>query len=157
MIRTWWGSCSNPMSRPHGLRHDTRADGPKDGDTTPWQILDVHIFWRFLSPQMWFWHETYFIRRSMKFPFQPYKERPKRSPYEVVATVASWPSHAIRIQRPKCVGLDLFQSLGQEWRGCLVEDLGNTWTCSPINLFGPPFLPCVFNTIFDPRMYFWKG
>jgi hypothetical protein len=57
-IRIWWGSCSNPSSRPHGLRHDTWANGPKDGDTTPWQILDVHLFRRLSSPLIWFWHET---------------------------------------------------------------------------------------------------
>jgi hypothetical protein len=44
MTSTWWGSCSNPRSRPHGLRHDTWADGPKDGDAALWQILDVHLF-----------------------------------------------------------------------------------------------------------------
>ena len=25
-------------------RHDTKANGPKDGDAAPWQILDVHLF-----------------------------------------------------------------------------------------------------------------
>jgi hypothetical protein len=40
-----------------------------------------------------------------------YKERPKRTLYEVVASVASWLSHAVRNQRPKRVPLDLFPSL----------------------------------------------
>jgi hypothetical protein len=48
----------------------------------------------------------------MKFHFQPYKERPKQSLYEVVVIVASWPSYAVRIRRSKRVGLDLFPSLG---------------------------------------------
>jgi hypothetical protein len=63
----------------------------------------------------------------------------------------------VRIQHSKRVGLDLFPSLGQKWSGCLVEDVGNTWTWSPIYLFGPSCLPRVFNTLFDTRMYFWKG
>ena len=46
--------------------------------------------------------------------------------------------------------------LGQKWRGVLVENIGNTCTWPPINFFGPPCLPCVFNTLFDPCMYFWK-
>ena len=57
---------------------------------------------------------------------------------------------------PKRVGFDLFLSLGQKWRGVQVEDVGNTCTCPPINFFGPPCLPCIFNTLFDPCMYFWK-
>ena len=32
-------------------------------------------------------------------------------------------------------------------RGGLVGDIGNTWNWSPINFFGPPYLPCVFSTI----------
>ena len=55
---------------------------------------------------------------------------------------------------PKRVGFDLFLSLDQKRRGVLVEDVGNTCTWPPINFFGPPCLPCVFNTHFDPCMYF---
>jgi hypothetical protein len=150
------GSCSNPRTCPHGLRHDTRANGPKGGDAAPWQILDVHLFQWFPSTQMEFGYETSAIGSSIKFTFQPYKERPKRTPYEVVASVASWPSHAVRNQRPKRVPLDLFPSLGHKWRGGLVKDVGNTWTWSPTNFFDPPYLPWVFNIIFYPNMYFWK-
>jgi hypothetical protein len=42
--RTWWGSCSNPRTRPHGLRHDTRADGPKNSDTTPYRFWTSTCF-----------------------------------------------------------------------------------------------------------------
>ena len=46
--------------------------------------------------------------------------------------------------------------IGPKCHSCLVEDDGNTWNRSPINFLGPPHLPCVFNNLFDPCMYFWK-
>ena len=84
-------------------------------------------------------------------------ERPNRSPYEVVATVAIWDYFAVRIQLPKRVVLGLFLSLEPKRRAGLVEDIGNICTWPPINFFGPPCLPYVFKTLFDPCMYFCES
>jgi hypothetical protein len=37
------GACKSPGRNPNGLQHGTRANGPKDGDTAPYQILDAHL------------------------------------------------------------------------------------------------------------------
>jgi hypothetical protein len=98
--------------RPGGGRAPTLGRA-KTGRRNTLLILDVHFFRRFPSTQILFLHETGAIGSSIKLSFQPYKERPKRTPYESVASVATLPSRAVRIQRPKRVGLDLFPSLGQ--------------------------------------------
>lgn len=94
----------------------------------------------------------------MKFPFNTYKKHKKWSPDdEVVVAVTSWCSHIVWIQLTKRVGFYLFLFLDQNWHSSLVvEVVGSTWTWSPINFFGPPYLTCVFNTILKPHMYFWK-
>ena len=33
-----------PRRAPNGPKHDTRSNGPKDGVTAPWQILDTELF-----------------------------------------------------------------------------------------------------------------
>ena len=61
-----------PRPGPIGLRHDTRANDPKDDGTSPWQILDVY-----LSPltQIELWCGAVANGRSIRFPFHPSKER----------------------------------------------------------------------------------
>jgi hypothetical protein len=60
------GACKSPGHNPNGLQHGTRANGPKDGDTAPCQILDAHLYWWFLSTQKEFWGGTGAIGSSMK-------------------------------------------------------------------------------------------
>ena len=84
------------MGRPQlGLKaHQT-------GDATPWQILDVNLFRRFPLTQDDFRHETGAIGSSMKFRFQPYKERPKPTSY------ATWASILVRTAPGLRTGLEL--------------------------------------------------
>ena len=93
----WWqllniwglGRDLPPWSHPYGLQHDTRATGPKDGGAAPWQILDVHLFRRFLLTHKEFGHETSAIGKCVSLAFHPYVERPKRTPYVAGATKTS--------------------------------------------------------------------
>jgi hypothetical protein len=93
-LRWWWllnkielGACKSPGRNPNGLQHGTRANGPTDGDTAPWQILDAQLCRWFLSTQKEFWGGTGAIGSSMKFWFQPYIEHPNLTPYVTKASV----------------------------------------------------------------------
>ena len=63
----------------------------KTGGATPWQIMYIHLFRQFLLPQTEFWCGANVIGSSIKFPFHPCKERPKRTLY---TTWASFLVHA---------------------------------------------------------------
>jgi hypothetical protein len=76
-----------PGCNSNGLQHGTRANVPTDGDTTPWQILDVHLCRWFPSTQKEFWGGTSAIGSSMKFWFQPYIELPNPTLYVARASV----------------------------------------------------------------------
>ena len=56
------------------------------GDAAPWQILDVHLFRRFLLTPNQFGPEASAIGSSFKLSFHPYKEHPKQTPYVVGAS-----------------------------------------------------------------------
>jgi hypothetical protein len=84
----WWllnkkelEASKSPGRNPNGFQHGTRANGPTDSDTAPWQILDAHLCRRFPSTQKEFWGGTSTIGNYMKFLFQPYIERPNPTPY----------------------------------------------------------------------------
>jgi hypothetical protein len=81
------GACKSPGRNSNGLQHGTRANGPTDGDTAPWQILDTVLCWWFPSTQKEFWGETSSIGSSMKFWLQPYIERSNPTPYVARASV----------------------------------------------------------------------
>jgi hypothetical protein len=65
------GSSTKPKLIPNGHQHDTRTNSPKDGGTSPWQILDVQLPWWFPVDTeliiMWdWWHwKTYLL----SFPY----------------------------------------------------------------------------------------
>jgi hypothetical protein len=70
----WWllnkkelGAWKSPRRNPNGFQHGTQANGPTDGDTAPWQILDAQLCRWFLSTQKEFWGGTSTIGSSMKF------------------------------------------------------------------------------------------
>jgi hypothetical protein len=90
----WWllnkkelGACKSPRCNPNGFQHGTRANGPTDGDTAPWQILDAQLFRRFPSTQKKYWGGTSAIGSSMKFSFQAYIERPNPTSYVARASI----------------------------------------------------------------------
>jgi hypothetical protein len=91
----WWqllnkkklGVCKSPGCNPNGFQHGTRANGPTNGDTAPWQILDVHFFQWFPSTQKEFWDRIGAIGSSMNFWFQPYIERPNPTLYVARASI----------------------------------------------------------------------
>jgi hypothetical protein len=75
------GACKYPGHNLNGLQYGTRANGPTNGDTAPWQILDAHLCRWFLLTQKEFWGGTGATGRSIKFWFQPYIEHPNPTPY----------------------------------------------------------------------------
>ena len=85
-----------PWNRPYGLQDDTQANGPKDCVAAAWQILDIHLFQRFLSTPNEFRPQTGVIRSSMKLSFHPYKEHPKRTPYVAWASIFVWAAPGLR-------------------------------------------------------------
>jgi len=97
---------------------DTSLMDPKDGVTAPWQILDVHLFWRFLSTLMEFGHETSSIASSAKLSFHAYKQHP----YWTLC--AAWASFLVRATT--------------ELRDGLEHDLGLHLDDSNRISFGPP-------------------
>jgi hypothetical protein len=112
----WWllnkkelGACKSPRRNPNGFQHGTRANGPTDGDTALWQILDAHSFQRFLSSQKKFYGGTGAIGSSMKFWLQPYIERPNPTPYMARASILVKSGSGIRGRVE--VELDLDSSL----------------------------------------------
>ena len=70
----------------HLARHGTWDNSPKDGGAAPWQILDVTLFRLFPLTPNEFWPETASIGSFLKLSFHPYKELPKRTPYETRAS-----------------------------------------------------------------------
>jgi hypothetical protein len=113
----WWqllnkkelGACKSPGRNPNGLQHGARANGPTDGDTAPWEILDAHLFRRFLSTQKEFRGGTGVIGSSTKFWFEPYIERP--NPTLHVAKTSILVKLGSRIRGGAEVELDLDSSL----------------------------------------------
>jgi hypothetical protein len=104
-ILIWWwllnkkelGACKSPGGNPNGFQHSTRANGPTDGDTAPWQILDAHLLWQFPSTQKEFWGKTSAIGNSIKFWFQEYIERPNPTPYVARASILVKSGSRIRV------------------------------------------------------------
>jgi hypothetical protein len=76
-----WRDVVLGLGRPRVGRPQLGPKAHRTGGAAPWQILDVNLFQRLPFTQNDFWHETDVIGSSMKFCFQPYKERPKPTPY----------------------------------------------------------------------------
>jgi hypothetical protein len=89
-----------PWMHPYGLQHDTRANSPKDSGAAPWQILDVHLFRRFLLIQMEFYCRTGAIGSSIN-SLSIHIKRPKWTLY------ATWASFLARAARGLQGGFEL--------------------------------------------------
>jgi hypothetical protein len=141
--------------RPYWAPLDTQPIRPKLGDSTvEWKDLYSKSTIAAASDKIWTCLQIHMNVDLISFPWSTWtpkiESRWSRGIHHKLPRACS-PNPAL-----KRVGFDIFLSLSQKWCGGLVEDVGNTWIWSPINFFGLSCLPCVFNTLFGPCMYFWK-